>query len=85
MPLSTRSMRGEVSAKTTYQRTANGPVSIAEANPEGKFIMLENNSTGGIRKVSLSASLMYRSYSSVGPSDSMYMEYQSGGSGELMV
>ncbi|CAG5130747.1 unnamed protein product [Candidula unifasciata] len=43
-------MRGEVSAKTTYQRTANGPVSIAEANPEGKYIMLENNSNGGIRK-----------------------------------
>ncbi|BFZ05555.1 hypothetical protein BsWGS_08594 [Bradybaena similaris] len=49
-PLSTRSMHGEVSAKTTYQRTANGPVSIAEANPEGKFIMLENNPVGGSRK-----------------------------------
>uniref|UniRef100_A0A0B7BLH7 LTD domain-containing protein n=1 Tax=Arion vulgaris TaxID=1028688 RepID=A0A0B7BLH7_9EUPU len=43
-------MRGEVSAKTTYQRTANGPVSISEANPEGKFILLENNATGGVRK-----------------------------------
>lgn len=48
--LSMKMMRGEVSAKTTYQRTANGPVSIAEANPEGKFIMLENNPSGGIRK-----------------------------------
>ncbi|CAG5134415.1 unnamed protein product, partial [Candidula unifasciata] len=48
--LSVKMMRGEVSAKTTYQRTANGPVSIAEANPEGKFILLENNSSGGVRK-----------------------------------
>ncbi|GFN79720.1 intermediate filament protein ifa-1 [Plakobranchus ocellatus] len=48
--ISMKMMRGEVSAKTTYQRTANGPVSIAEANPEGKFIMLENNPSGGIRK-----------------------------------
>ncbi|XP_059165215.1 70 kDa neurofilament protein-like isoform X2 [Physella acuta] len=48
--LSMKMMRGEVSAKTTYQRTANGPVSIAEANPEGKFILLENNPSGGVRK-----------------------------------
>nr|CAA60122.1 neurofilament protein NF70 [Cornu aspersum] len=48
--LSMKMMRGEVSAKTTYQRTANGPVSIAEANPEGKFILIENNSSGGVRK-----------------------------------
>ncbi|KAL8608128.1 hypothetical protein ACOMHN_016583 [Nucella lapillus] len=43
-------MRGEVSAKTTYQRTANGPVSIAETNAEGKFILLENNPSSGLRK-----------------------------------
>lgn len=48
--LSMKMMRGEVSAKTTYQRTANGPVSIGEANPEGKFVMLENNPSAGIRK-----------------------------------
>ncbi|KAH9500744.1 hypothetical protein Btru_076379 [Bulinus truncatus] len=48
--LSMKMMRGEVSAKTTYQRTANGPVSIAEANPEGKYILLENNPSGGVRK-----------------------------------
>ncbi|BFZ20128.1 hypothetical protein BsWGS_23168 [Bradybaena similaris] len=48
--LSVKMMKGEVSAKTTYQRTANGPVSIAEANPEGKFILLENNPSAGARK-----------------------------------
>lgn len=45
-------MRGEVSAKTTYQRTANGPVAIAETHPEGKYIVLENNPSSGVRKVS---------------------------------
>lgn len=48
--LSMKMMRGEVSAKTTYQRTANGPVAIAETHPEGKFIVLENNPTSGVRK-----------------------------------
>lgn len=50
--LSMKMMRGEVSAKTTYQRTANGPVAIAETHPEGKFVVLENNPTSGVRKVS---------------------------------
>lgn len=44
--VSMRMMRGEVSAKTTYQRTSTGPLSVAEVNPEGKFIVLENNSAG---------------------------------------
>lgn len=41
-------VKGEMSAKTTYQRSAKGPVSIAECAADGKFITLEN--TG--RKVS---------------------------------
>lgn len=43
-------MRGEVSAKTTFQRTANGPVSISEVCPEGKYISLENTSSGANRR-----------------------------------
>jgi len=40
--------KGEMSAKTTYQRSAKGPVTIPECAPDGKFVVLEN--TG--RKVS---------------------------------
>lgn len=36
-------MKGEVSAKTTYQRTSKGPLSIPEVNPEGKFVVIENS------------------------------------------
>ncbi|XP_062584250.1 60 kDa neurofilament protein-like [Saccostrea cucullata] len=43
-------MRGEVSAKTTYQRTSTGPLSISEVCPEGKFISLENTSSGANRR-----------------------------------
>lgn len=32
----------EVRTKTTFQRTAKGPLSISECSPEGKFIILEN-------------------------------------------
>lgn len=39
---STRSVRGEVSTKTTFQRSAKGNVTISECDPNGKFIMLEN-------------------------------------------
>ncbi|VDL76879.1 unnamed protein product [Nippostrongylus brasiliensis] len=39
---STRSVRGEVSTKTTFQRSAKGNVTIAECDPNGKFITLEN-------------------------------------------
>jgi len=35
-------MKGEMSAKTTYQRSAKGPVAIAECSPDGKSITLEN-------------------------------------------
>ncbi|XP_041367930.1 60 kDa neurofilament protein-like [Gigantopelta aegis] len=43
--LSMKMMRGEVSARTTYQRTAHGPIQIAEVAPDGKYIMLENTSS----------------------------------------
>jgi intermediate filament protein if len=35
-------MKGEMSAKTTYQRSAKGPVAIAECAADGKSITLEN-------------------------------------------
>jgi intermediate filament protein if len=35
-------VKGEMSAKTTYQRSAKGPVSISECSADGKFIALEN-------------------------------------------
>lgn len=35
-------VKGEMSAKTTYQRSAKGPVSIAECSSDGKYICLEN-------------------------------------------
>ena len=41
-------VKGEMSAKTTYQKSAKGPVSIAECAPDGKSVSMEN--TG--RKVS---------------------------------
>ena len=37
-------VKGEMSAKTTYQRSAKGPVSIAECHPNGNYITLENTS-----------------------------------------
>jgi len=33
---------GEVIAKTTYQRSSNGPVVIAECSADGKYVVLEN-------------------------------------------
>ena len=41
-------VKGEMSAKTTYQRSAKGPVCITDCAADGKFVALEN--TG--RKVS---------------------------------
>lgn len=35
-------VKGEMSAKTTYQRSAKGPVAIAEIEVSGKFVMIEN-------------------------------------------
>jgi intermediate filament protein if len=34
--------KGEMSAKTTYQRSAKGPIAITEISVEGKFLELEN-------------------------------------------
>jgi intermediate filament protein if len=34
--------KGEMSAKTTYQRSAKGPISISECAADGKFVALEN-------------------------------------------
>jgi intermediate filament protein if len=34
--------KGEMSAKTTYQRSAKGPVAIGEIAADGKFVQLEN-------------------------------------------
>lgn len=42
-------MKGEMSAKTTYQKSAKGPVAIFECSQDGKYVALEN--TG--RKVGL--------------------------------
>lgn len=39
---STRNVRGEVQTKTTFQRSAKGNITIAECEPSGKYIMLEN-------------------------------------------
>ena len=41
-------VKGEMSAKTTYQRSAKGPLSVCECGGDGRFVALEN--TG--RKVS---------------------------------
>ena len=35
-------VKGEMSAKTTYQKSAKGPVSIAECSADGKSVTLEN-------------------------------------------
>lgn len=35
-------VKGEMSAKTTYQRSAKGPLSISECSADGKFISIEN-------------------------------------------
>ena len=37
-----RVVKGETATRTSFQRSAKGNVSIAECNPEGKFIVLEN-------------------------------------------
>uniref|UniRef100_A0A1I7TV95 Intermediate filament tail domain protein n=1 Tax=Caenorhabditis tropicalis TaxID=1561998 RepID=A0A1I7TV95_9PELO len=41
---STRSVRGEVSTKTTFQKCSKGNVAISECDPNGKFVKLENTS-----------------------------------------
>jgi intermediate filament protein if len=39
---SMRVVKGEMATRSSYQRSAKGNVSIAECQPEGKFIILEN-------------------------------------------
>ncbi|VDP03112.1 unnamed protein product, partial [Soboliphyme baturini] len=39
---SMRVVKGEMATRTSFQRSAKGNVSIAECQPEGKFIVLEN-------------------------------------------
>lgn len=43
-PNDIRLSTSEMSAKTTFQRSAKGPVSISECSPDGKVIILENTS-----------------------------------------
>ena len=35
-------VKGEMSAKTTHQRSAKGPTSIGDCSADGKFVTLEN-------------------------------------------
>jgi intermediate filament protein if len=39
-----QSVRGNITAKTTYQRSAKGPVNIGECAADGSYITLENTS-----------------------------------------
>lgn len=43
-PADFRLTSAEMSSKTTFQRSAKGPVSISECSPDGKVIILENTS-----------------------------------------
>jgi len=36
-------VRGEMSAKTTNQRSAKGPTAVGECSPDGKYVTIENN------------------------------------------
>ncbi len=61
-------VKGEMSAKTTYERSAKGPVSIVECSADGKYIALENTGrkvwqiaimqTGFIRRIMATQDLM---------------------------
>ena len=35
-------VKGEMSAKTTYQRSAKGPITISECSPDGSYVTIEN-------------------------------------------
>jgi len=37
-------MKGEMSAKTTYQRSAKGPITVSQVDPSGNFVEVENTS-----------------------------------------
>lgn len=38
----TQLLKGEISAKTTYQKSAKGPISVSECSQDGKFIVVDN-------------------------------------------
>ena len=42
VPDHTKVVKGEMSAKTTYQRSAKGPVAICDCAADGKYVCLEN-------------------------------------------
>ena len=35
-------LKGEISAKTTFQRSAKGPIQVSECSADGKFVVVEN-------------------------------------------
>ena len=43
--LSATSVVGQMSAKTTYHKSALGPISISNCTPDGKLVELENTGT----------------------------------------
>jgi len=47
---SQRTVRGEMSTRTTFQRSAKGNMTIAECDPDGKFIVVENQSRSKARR-----------------------------------
>ena len=53
--------KGEMSSKTTFQRSAKGPCAVSESSAEGKFIILEN--TG--RKVAAAFALSSYTYNHI--------------------
>lgn len=48
-PESMRVVKGEMATRTSFQRSAKGNVSIAECQPDGKFIILENTHRSKVR------------------------------------
>lgn len=43
MAVNHRMMKGEISAKTTEQKSARGPVAISQCSRDGKYVALENS------------------------------------------
>ena len=62
---SNRHVRGEMSTRTTFQRSAKGNISIAECDPDGKFIIFENTHRNKVQQSlptgTFSTSLLHRS------------------------
>jgi len=65
-------VKGEMSAKTTYQRSAKGPITIHECAADGKYIILENT---GRREENISGWKIKRS---IDGSDDIEYEFLSG-------